>query len=337
MNVSLLIDATVRQTTVLIAQLATSGGLRASLAPVANQVFLSLVRELKEQGLGNKLIADMFGLSLRTYHNTVRRLAESSTERGRSLWSAVYDYIRERGSASRADVLMRFARDDGATVRSVLGDLVESGLVAERVRGEVVSYDAAQPEPARSEPDDEAAGLQAATNLVWIAIARHSPIDHARLRDMVGLDEATLEHTIDVLTNDGRVTVSAGAHGMEYASTECVIACGEPVGWEAAVFDHYQAMVTAICSKLRRGAQSSTRGEWIGGSTYSFEIWANHPLRDEVLGFLQATRDRAANLRARVDTFNREARPAQEARMRVVAYVGQTVVDHDESVETSLS
>lgn len=66
MNVNLLIDAIVRQTTVLIAQVATAAGIRAPLSHMANQVFLDLVRELKEQGLGNKVIADMFGLALST-------------------------------------------------------------------------------------------------------------------------------------------------------------------------------------------------------------------------------------------------------------------------------
>lgn len=44
MNVRLLIDSVVRQTTVLLAQLATNGGARAPLAHVANQVFLELAR-----------------------------------------------------------------------------------------------------------------------------------------------------------------------------------------------------------------------------------------------------------------------------------------------------
>ena len=42
MNVQILIDSIVRQTTVLIAELATSGGMRAPLAGIANQVFLEL-------------------------------------------------------------------------------------------------------------------------------------------------------------------------------------------------------------------------------------------------------------------------------------------------------
>ena len=66
-NVNLLIDSIVAQATVLIAQLATATGTRAPLAHTANQVFLDLFRELKGQGLGNKVIADVSGLAIRTY------------------------------------------------------------------------------------------------------------------------------------------------------------------------------------------------------------------------------------------------------------------------------
>jgi hypothetical protein len=116
-NVNLLIDAIVRQTTVLIAQLATAGGARAPLAHTANQVFLDLIRELKEQGLGNKVIADMFGLSLRTYHKKMARLSESSTDRGRSLWEALLAYVTDKGPVTRAEVLLRFQHDEDPTVR----------------------------------------------------------------------------------------------------------------------------------------------------------------------------------------------------------------------------
>ena len=55
---TLLIDAIVRQTTVLIASLATAAGNRPSLAHVANEVLGHLVTELKAQGVGNKVIAE---------------------------------------------------------------------------------------------------------------------------------------------------------------------------------------------------------------------------------------------------------------------------------------
>jgi hypothetical protein len=57
MNAQVLINAVVRHTTVLIAQLATSGGLRAPLAHLANQVFLDLATELERQGVSRNRIS----------------------------------------------------------------------------------------------------------------------------------------------------------------------------------------------------------------------------------------------------------------------------------------
>jgi hypothetical protein len=127
MNVRLLIDSIVRQTTILIAQLATSGGARAPLAHIANQVFFDLAKELDSQGISRKVSADMFGMALRAYLRKLQRLTESSTDRGRSLWEAIMGIIAERKLVSRTEVLLRFKRDDESVVRGVLHDLTEAG------------------------------------------------------------------------------------------------------------------------------------------------------------------------------------------------------------------
>ncbi len=126
MTIELLIHAIVRQTTILIAQLATSGGVRAPLAQIANQVFIDLVRELERQGVSRKVSADMFGLGLRTYRRKIQRLTESSTERGHSLWEVVLEFVRTRGLVTRLEILARFPNDDEAQIRAVLRDLCDS-------------------------------------------------------------------------------------------------------------------------------------------------------------------------------------------------------------------
>jgi len=332
MNINLLIDAIVQQTTVLIAQLATAAGARTSLSNTANQVFVSLVGELKQQGLGNKLIADMFGLSLRTYHNKIRRLSESSTEHGQSLWSAVLGFVQERNSVTRAQVLLRFPHDDAATVRSVLGDLTETGMIYQKGSGDGLSYRAAKAE--EDDADDDGRETLALANLFWITIARNSPIQRDRLRQLLRVEDAAFERVTTTLVADGRISVQHSGAETEYSSSECVIPMGETAGWEASVFDHYQAMVTALCTKLRRRESTAQRGEWIGGSTYGFEVWPEHPFHDEVVGFLQATRDRAAELRARVDAYNGGRLSGQGAVRRVIAYVGQTVIEAEEAGES---
>jgi hypothetical protein len=334
MNVHLLIDAVVRQTTVLLAQLATAGGARASLSHTANQVFVELTSELRRQGLNNKLIADLFGLSLRTYHNKVRRLSESRTDRGRPLWNAVADFIQSQSAVSRADVLRRFCRDEDPLVRSVLLDLVEAGVVFTKGRGDSVYYRAASNEELSwGEPSPEADTLD---TLLWVLVARHSPIGQTELQDMSQRSSRDVAESLDRLVGDDRVQRTIRPDGaIAYSSSECVIPLGQSLGWEASVFDHYQAVVAAICSKLASGKSRSVRGEAVGGSTYSFEVWPGHPLYDEAHSLLQALRDTAAQFRSRVDELNGSLQRPNAGVVRFVPYVGQNVVALDEATEVS--
>jgi hypothetical protein len=325
MDAAVLIDAVVRQTTVLIAQLATSVGSRAPLAHTANQVFVDLVRELKEQGLGNKVIADMFGMALRTYHAKVQRLSESSTFRGRSLWATVLEYLQDRDTVLQSEVLYRFRHDDEASVRGVLNDLVDSGMVFRTGRGDHRTYRAAKP--------DEYARIEAqsgdgAANLVWVAVNRFGPATEAALAEVVPLEPQRLSAALEQLVGDRRVTRSERDGVLLYASDECVIPFESPAGWEAAVFDHYQAMVTAICTKLRLGPRARA-SEDVGGSTFGFVIWDGHPLEREVRGLLGELRARATELRARVAEHNASVSAPLDAEIRVIAYVGQTVMGNE--------
>src|SRR5690348_16898574 len=96
MNSRLLVDSIVRHTMVLIAQLATTAGVRTPLAHLAGHVFLDLTQAIEQQGVGRKVVADMFGLALRSYQQKVERLSESATGRGVTLWEAVQRYLAEK-------------------------------------------------------------------------------------------------------------------------------------------------------------------------------------------------------------------------------------------------
>jgi hypothetical protein len=327
-NVNLLIDAIVRQTTVLIAQLATAAGVRAPLAHTANQVFVDLVRELKEQGLGNKVIADMFGLALRTYHSKIQRLSESATFRGRSLWEATLEHVQQEGTATLSEVLRRFAHDDEATVRGVLADLVDTGLVFRTGRGSATVYRAARPE--ESPAGGASADADALANLVWLAIHRNGPATLDQLAATVPRDPAELQAAVDHLVAERRIKQIEAVGGTSYESGECVIPFGDAAGWEAAVFDHYQAVVTAICAKIRLGAGLAHARDTVGGSTYGFTIWRGHPLEEEVLGLLGRMRAEATALREKVNAHNSEHEAPNGETIGVIAYVGQTVVEAED-------
>lgn len=324
MNLNLLIDSIVRQTMLLIAQLATAAGARAPLAHVANQVFLDLANELKSQGLGHKVIADMFGLALRTYHSKIQRLSESATDRGRSLWEAVLSYIRDNGVVTRAQVLKRFGRDDEISVRGVLNDLVESNILFKTGRGDRTSYRVATVEELeKSEAIDP---VESAAAILWVTIHQQGTSTRQSLASAAVMPEQQLDSALDRLVQSGRVTREEHNGSQTYRCDECTISYGDTVGWEAAVFDHYQAVLTAIANKVRKGAARAMPDEAIGGSTYHFDLHRGHPLEERVLGLLKSVREQASALRKDVNEYNHTQTNTSDDNYRVVFYAGQNML-----------
>ena len=325
MNTGLLIEALVRQTMVLIATLAATTGERSPLSRVADQVFANLVAELKAQGVGNKLIADMFGMALRTYHYRMARVAESATDRGRSVWEAVLGHIQQHGVLLRTDVLRRFQRDDPEVVRSVLRDLVDARLVYRTGRGEQTVYRAATDLP---EPSDRQGAVK---HLLLVAIHRAGPIARSELARLLPLSDHALDGLLAELVAEGRARARDDGGVTTYECDSVLVHYGDAAGWQAALFDHYQAMVVAICTKMRRGDAKAGASDEVGGSTYHFDIWPGHPLEHEVRGLLGELRTRALALCERVQAVNAQSPLLGERQMRAVAYVGQCVLDQEEN------
>jgi hypothetical protein len=320
-NAYLLIDAVVQQTMVFIAQLATHGGVRAPLAHVAEQVFLDLTKELSSRGVKKNVVADMFGMALRTYHRRVRELAETKTEPGRSVWEAVLGFIRQRGPVSGRDVLLRFAGDDQEVVSGVLGDLAQSGLVYRAGRGDGARYRIAdEADPA----DDDAAATAAREHLVWLAVYRNAPATEETLVSFTRLGPAECRAALEVLVRSGRVVETRSGGASTYRADRFDVPVGASTGWEAAVLDHFQAMVTAIIAKLARGAGGAGARDVIGGSTWSLDVWPGHPFEAEAKALLASTRASVEALRARIDNHN-EAASHDGPKERVVFYAGQSI------------
>ena len=90
----------------------------------------------------------------------------------------------------------------------------------------------------------------------------------------------------------------------EYECTHYDVPIGTSEGWEAAVLDHFQAVVTAICVKLRLGTSRSSASDAVGGSTYTLDVWPGHPLDAEARETLKRLRASLVELRERIDTTN---------------------------------
>jgi hypothetical protein len=318
-NVALLIDAVVRQTTVLVAQLATSGGLRAPLAHIANQVFLDLSRELEVQGVSRKVSADMFGMALRAYRKKIQRLDESSTQRGRSLWEAVLEHIEQHELCTRADVLLRFKHDDEAQLKSVLHDLVDSGLVFSSGNSTGTIY--------RCTTSEERQALQRSSSgleeLLWAIVYREGRRSLDELAQVSGRQADDLEAALSRLQAEGRVERSADGR---FRAKTFAVPLGAAHGWEGAVFDHYHAVVKTISQRLLGLPASTDMTDIVGGSTFTFKVWPGHPHHDEVRGTLRSLRERLGALRGKVESWNAENDSPRDSEA-VTVYAGQCLVE----------
>jgi hypothetical protein len=329
MDAKLLIDAIVRQTTVLIAQLSTSAGIRAPLAHVADQVFLDLASEIEAQGVGRKVVADMFGLALRSYQKKVQRLTESATVRERTLWEAVLAYLSEEGSATRERIVEHFRADPEHDVAAVLVDLVGQGLAYSTGKGRTAVYgpssDVDRGRVAERARDESIAPM------VWLSLYRRSS-SRAQLVASLPFDPALVDRAVDLLVAEGRVR----RDGERLSAETFLVPVGAELGWEAAVFDHFSAVASAIAAKVRQGPRSRP-GDVVGGATLTFEIAPGHPDEAEVFGLLARVRKDVNDLWARVKQHNERHPESGEQPVKVTFYFGQNVVEADEGVREEAS
>jgi hypothetical protein len=329
MDTKLLVDAIVRQTTVLIAHLCTAAGVRAPLAQMADQIFLGLSREIEAQGVGRKVVADMFGLALRSYQKKVQRLTESASTRDKTLWEATIDFLRDHGSVSRERIFERFQFDGDEAVAAVLRDLVASGIAYSTGRGDQALYGlTSASDRAQLIRQDLHDSLPA---LVWVTIYREGPLTLETLSERMGSEAAALDAALLELERDG--SIQRDARTGRYRSSLVTIPVGARVGWEAAVFDHFQAVAKAIAAKLQLGPHSE-EADVIGGATLSFDVCPDHPLAPAVYGLLQRMRQEANALWQQVDAYNREHPIADSQQVQVTFYMGQNV-QRSESLEKS--
>ncbi|HVU05739.1 MAG TPA: hypothetical protein VHE30_28515 [Polyangiaceae bacterium] len=324
-----LINAVVQETMILVAHLATAGGVRAPLANVANQVFADLSAQLSAQGVTKSVIADMFGMALSTYHRRARAAAASRTDVGRSVWEAVVEFVQVNEPVSGAAVLSRFSADDATVVSGVLTDLTDSGVVYRAGRGGGAVYRIANPEDFAS--TDEDVRRRAERHIVGLATVRRGPIGAAALAEEVRQSVDVCEAHLESLVRDGLVEKHVVGTKTVYESRRWDVPVGQAEGWEAAVLDHFQAVVTGICIKLRAGTARSSASDAVGGSTYTLEVWPGHPLEEEARGTLSRFRAALVDLRARIDRHNEtNACPPDGRDREVTVYVGQYVKTNDD-------
>src|SRR5262249_32595306 len=134
------------------------------------------------------------------------RLSESSTDRGRSLWEAVYDHLSKQGVVTREEVIQRFHCDEEPLVRGVLHDLTESGLVFATGAGPRSVY--------RAATEEELGRMRQFTQgrideLLWVIVYREGPIARSMLTRLVSSKLAEVDGALNRLVGAGRIQSDA--------------------------------------------------------------------------------------------------------------------------------
>jgi hypothetical protein len=322
-NLRLLMDGIVRQTTVLLAQLSTAAGVRSPLAHIADQVFVELAREIEAQGVRRQVVADMFGMALRSYQKKMRRLTESASVSEQTLWQAVLELV-EHEQPTRSRVVERFQFDGEREVAAVLRDLVKSGLVSVTGTGGDAVY--AVTSPAVRDKVRHRQDLDSVSNLAWLLIFRGEVSGPTELAARLQVDDTVAREALDELLRSGRVRLDDGA----LVSSNLVVPLGAEQGWEAAVLDHFRTVAVAIATKVRTGFGGSKVDDRVGGSTFTFTIAPEHPYERDVFELLRSTRVSAQALWDKVAAHNQAHPPDPQCSTQVSFYVGQTLDIDDE-------
>ncbi|HEX2731596.1 MAG TPA: hypothetical protein VHM70_08330 [Polyangiaceae bacterium] len=332
MNLRLLIDGIVRQTTVLIAQLSTTSGVRSPLVQVADQVFLQLSRELESQGVTRAVAADMFGMALRAYQKKIARVAESASVQGMTLWEAIYDFV-ETESPTRSRLLERFRNDGEREVLAVLRDLVSNGMVFVTGEGANAAYGITS-ERMQSQVL-QARDFEATVHVVWLKVFQGVGTA-AELATSLGIAEEEVRNALDELHKSGRIKHQEG----RWSTRRVHIPMGAVAGTEAAMLDHFRAVCNVLTARSRASLEaepdasaSSKANSGDGGSTFCFAIHPGHPHEQEVLNLLKRSRTEVQRLWDAVAAHNQAREPEPDTRY-VTFYCGQVTAGTDDGSET---
>jgi hypothetical protein len=275
----------------------------------------------------------MFGMALRTYQKKIARVAESASVQGKTLWEAVYEFIKTE-SPTRRRVLERFRNDGEREVSSVLRDLVSNGMAFVTGDGLNVAYGVTS-ERMQSQVL-EARDFEAVAHVIWLKVFQGVG-DCASLSAALGVEESQVQRALEELESAGRVQQRDGV----WVTRNVHIPMGSTSGAEAAMLDHFRAVCNVLTSRSRAffdpnpddGGADGTQRAADGGSTFSFSVYPGHPAESEVLSLLARSRGETQRLWERVSTYNEQHAPPPEART-VTFYCGQVTTGTDEEVES---
>jgi hypothetical protein len=159
--------------------------------------------------------------------------------------------------------------------------------------------------------------------MLWATVYHNPGLGPSELSALLNVQEAEVANAAAALVANDTLTEAEG----RFTTKALLVPVGAKSGWEAAVFDHFPAVASAIAAKVRSGTLKSDARDRVGGATLTFDVSASHPLAEEVLGLLGKVRAELNELWNRVHRHNAHTPVAEAERIRVRFYFGQGVIE----------
>src|SRR5690606_28849348 len=164
--------------------------------------------------------------------------------------------------------------------------------------------------------------------LLWVIIHHEGPLSLNELEQRASVSRPQLEAALQRLSDDRQIVHEGGAEDT-YRADQCLIPLGARAGWEAALLDHFQAVVRSMCIKLANGQTRALPDDEVGGSTYTFDVWPGHPKEAQVRALLKEARERLSTLWDEVTRENADREVLPDGTRRVTFYCGQSATIDD--------
>jgi hypothetical protein len=150
------------------------------------------------------------------------------------------------------------------------------------------------------------------------------------LGERFNVEPDKIEAALQQLEQEARIIRASDGR---LSANRVTVPVGSQTGWEAAVFDHFQALVSSVGRKLSLGAKSRS-DDRVGGATLSFDVAKGHPYEHEVYGLLKRFRAEINEVWNRVATYNKSNPVDDASKVRVTFYMGQNVNRLDSGAES---
>lgn len=311
----------------LFATLKVNDPLRMDFAGIAQKTVLDIVEGLRTEGLTNHEIAAALDLSMAGFYRKLKDLRETysaddaGARRRMTLWEQLYELVLERsGGDARQPVRyvtieQAFPALTAERLGTILRYLVRYGHLSVTGHGATREYRLVEREPAGEATYHDAV----------VTLYRDGPLSLTDLATRLDTPEATCRAYIERLGSAGKLeTLQTADEPALFRATGYHIEPEASEGYEAALYDHFQAVVRAICKKIRSKDHQARYADLQGGTTFSLDVEVDDPMYAEISGFLAETR---VKMERWLDYVTTNPPKTGQRAVTVTIYTGQSVED----------